>query len=163
MSDRFANTAAQFPDFDLATLPAIPAGFEDVSWHNDACPSFLNESAGLILFVNYLEPENREFPDCPRFIVMVWDLGTNDETVVESDDFAAVLPALISVTDEATSRNFLNALFTAGLAYHPDDSAADCLSDKGLSVRYLRTIQRNVTATFAFVDPSAIILDLINA
>jgi hypothetical protein len=29
----------EFPNFDPATMPEIPTGWEDISWHNDACPS----------------------------------------------------------------------------------------------------------------------------
>jgi hypothetical protein len=83
----------EFPDFDPATLPAIPASFEDVSWHNDSCPSFLNEAAGLIIFVDFADPAAREFEECPRFGLASWDNGAGD-SIVASDDFADILAAV---------------------------------------------------------------------
>jgi len=47
-----------FPSFD-ANLPVI-TGFVDESWKNDVCPSMLNESKGLKLFVNFNNPKLRE-------------------------------------------------------------------------------------------------------
>lgn len=161
--DRFANTAREFPDFDLATMPEIPADYVDVSWHNDSCPSFLNEATGRILFVDYADAENREHPETPRFNLNVWDCGNTGETLVESDDWNAILVQAIDVSDESTAKAFLTALHGAGLAYHPDDSADDCLSSHGLSVAQLSHIQACVTNSFSFVDPSAVLLDLINA
>ena len=34
--------------FDPATMPEIPAGFEDRSWHNDGCPSFVHENSASL-------------------------------------------------------------------------------------------------------------------
>lgn len=89
----FPNTAREFPDFDQTTLPAIPAGFEDVSWHNDSCPSFLNEKAGLIIFTDYADPALREFEEGPRFNLNTWDNG-NCDTLRESDDWQDILDAI---------------------------------------------------------------------
>ena len=33
----FPNVIKEFPDYDLATLPPIPSGWVDSSWHNDIC------------------------------------------------------------------------------------------------------------------------------
>ena len=33
------NIASEFPDYPKASLPPL-WDWEDVSWHNDACPSF---------------------------------------------------------------------------------------------------------------------------
>ena len=61
----------EFPDFDgdadCASL--IGGGWEDVSWHNDTCPSF--ECSGVVIWVDYVDPMLREYPDAPgRFAVM---------------------------------------------------------------------------------------------
>ena len=61
----------EFPDFDDAESCAslIYQGFEDVSWHNDTCPSF--ECCGIVIWVDYVDPMLREYPDAPgRFAVM---------------------------------------------------------------------------------------------
>ena len=49
-----------FPDFDHE--PAIPADFVDVSWKNDACPSWqLGAEFGTQVYVNYKDKALREF------------------------------------------------------------------------------------------------------
>src|SRR5262245_47820271 len=56
----------EFADFPASDMPKLPEGFIDTSWHNDTCPSFSHEIARLILFVDYLDPREREL-DQPRF------------------------------------------------------------------------------------------------
>jgi len=82
----------EFPDYDPASMPAIPATWTDVSWHNDSCPSF-DTGTGLMVYVDYADPEQREF-DSPRFSV-IRDRETNDgcEVVLATDDWQAVLAA----------------------------------------------------------------------
>lgn len=76
----------EFPDFD--TMPAIPAGWTDSSWHNDACPSF-GVTSTMFVFVNYEDPDLREFAAAgPRFCVINPD---TNEVLFESDDWQAVL------------------------------------------------------------------------
>ena len=48
----------EFPDYD-AELPVLQ-GFEDSSWHNDVCPSLLNDAKGLVVFCDYADAERRE-------------------------------------------------------------------------------------------------------
>lgn len=50
---------AEFPDFPEADMPAIPAGFVDVSWGNDGCPMFRDEASQLTIQVDYAAPEMR--------------------------------------------------------------------------------------------------------
>ncbi len=89
----FPNMATEHPGFDQSTLPAIPDGFTDSSWVNDTCPSFLNEAAGRIIFVDYPDPAEREDPDLPRFSLHLWDKGMGDALEI-SDDFAEILAAM---------------------------------------------------------------------
>ncbi len=58
---------AEFTDFDPATMPAIPEGFEDESWCNDTCPSFHNAELELTIFVDYADPAMREIENEDRF------------------------------------------------------------------------------------------------
>lgn len=81
-----------FPDFDPATLPAIPADWQDISWRQDCCPRF-DAGAGISVFVDYLNPAEREFPDTNRFCVSVDDTGDS----FASDDWAAVLAYVAEV------------------------------------------------------------------
>jgi len=81
---------AEFPDFDPATMPAIPAGFDDVSWCNDSCPSFVDEGAGMILFIDFADPADREVPERPRFSVGEWDGGATGVELFCSDEWPEV-------------------------------------------------------------------------
>lgn len=81
--------AREFPDFDLATLPPIPEGWTDSSWHNDACPSFTKGE--LQLFIDYADPARRELGiEAPRFALM----RMPDLTLCWSDEWADVLAAI---------------------------------------------------------------------
>ena len=47
-----------FSNYD-GELPNL-AGFVDDSWQNDVCPSMLNESRNLKLWVDYVDADRRE-------------------------------------------------------------------------------------------------------
>ena len=87
----------EFPDFDAAYLPPIPAGWLDMSWHNDACPCWAvhaDEALGtygdVYVFVDYFDPATREFPKAPRF--SVHDMGAEHTSVLlATDDWDEVL------------------------------------------------------------------------
>lgn len=83
----------EFPDFEPSDIPAIPQGFEDVSWRNDSCPSFLNEAAGLIIFVEREDAAKREIEETARFNLAVWDQGA-DAHIAGGEDFEVVLEAI---------------------------------------------------------------------
>lgn len=89
----------EFPDFPAADMPAIPAGFEDCSWHNDACPSFVSDQLGLSLFIDYASPLSRELPYSKRFTVMpqIGGVETNGPSL-DTDDWNAVLYFIIDRT-----------------------------------------------------------------
>lgn len=46
-------------------------GFEDSSWKNDTCPSWINNEHNIKLFIEYSEPEKREQDNTDRFY-LVW-------------------------------------------------------------------------------------------
>ena len=88
--------AIEFPDFEASTLPEIPASWEDVSWRNDACPSFQafaregETEVRLTVFVDYLDPAERELGGCDRFFVLLNQDGDTHD-LLNTDDWAAVL------------------------------------------------------------------------
>lgn len=93
----------EFDDYPHDALPPMPQGFEDCSWHNDTCPSITNGTFGpddahdgpaLLVFIDYPNPEQREFPKGKRFTVGRTDQG-DFTTALETDDWADVL-ALIA-------------------------------------------------------------------
>lgn len=59
-----SDVKKEFPDFD-EDLPVIE-GFKDSSWHNDACPSMMNEEMHLLLYVDYSDFDKCDFPDARR-------------------------------------------------------------------------------------------------
>ena len=80
----------EFPDFVGVEMPRIPEGWEDTSWHNDACPSWT--VGGLHIFVDHDEPSKRECgSDSKRFTVCDSDDG---DVVVHTDDWQEVLACL---------------------------------------------------------------------
>lgn len=83
----------EFPNFRVADMPAIPAGFEDRSWRNDACPTFINESAGLMLWIDFANPDDREHEDVKRFGLCEYNDGIGDE-IVMTDDWSEVLSTI---------------------------------------------------------------------
>jgi hypothetical protein len=88
----------EFPDFPEKDMPAIPAGFEDASWHNDACPSFFSPTLQAVLFVDFLDPALREFPETLRFGLYpatAEGLRLGAE-IMESDDWNAILAAIVA-------------------------------------------------------------------
>jgi len=90
---------AEFPDFRPQDMPAIPKGFVDTSWHNDACPSFTSDQYGLTIWVDYADPTKREYGDThPRFIVNSQDHGVETSgPSLATDDWNEVL-AFIEAT-----------------------------------------------------------------
>jgi hypothetical protein len=94
---------SEFPQFAGESLPTMPLGFEDSSWHNDTCPSFsryLGDACGsvfLIIFIEHSDPSQREFPETQRFSLMLMDCGTGDRVhVVDSNNWDDVLAYLES-------------------------------------------------------------------
>lgn len=82
--------AAEFPDYELATLPDIPAGWDESSWHNDVCPSFLARDERLLIFVDYDDAEAREWPESFRFSVSHIDKEADIHPLLESNDWQEV-------------------------------------------------------------------------
>lgn len=118
----------EFPDYD--TQITLPEGWEDVSFRNDATPSFINRALGLCLWVNFLNPDLRAFPESCRFTVTGLDPdgchmdGVDD--LLHTDEWAAVQTFLedreaavfaISKLD----RSALNDWYEENVGYRPDD------------------------------------------
>ena len=82
----------EFPDFD-SSLPTI-AGLTDQSWHNDACPVLRNASGTVELWCDYADASAREFPDAPRFMLVLGN-GAAIESETLSEDFLAAVASAI--------------------------------------------------------------------
>jgi hypothetical protein len=75
----------EFPDYTAADLPAIPANWEDVSWHNDVCPSWVAPGE-VYVYADYADPQRREMQNATRYAVM-----HDGVVLLETDDWDAVL------------------------------------------------------------------------
>lgn len=86
----------EFPTFNPDTLPAIPEGWTDNSWHNNACPSF-NTGRGHIVFVDFADPADRDNgPEIKRFSVQVDpEIANVDDPLLDTDDWQEVIAFLI--------------------------------------------------------------------
>lgn len=113
----------EFGSYEVETLPPIPAHWEDISWHNDACPSFL-VTPSLCVFLDYADPAHSDFPEwrasgeLKRFSIapMEDEQHINSDRAQElglpenfhSDDWNEVLAALIGETFAANLREILS-------------------------------------------------------
>lgn len=82
-----SNVTTEFRDYDIATLPAIPNYWQDVSWHNDTCPSW--QIGELLIYIDYEKLDDREMGIEERYRVSDYEtvdlyLATNDwQTVLD--------------------------------------------------------------------------------
>jgi hypothetical protein len=63
----------EFPDYDDTLI--LPKGWQDVSWKNDACPSFERKYGNVAyrIFCDYENLDRREIQHDPRFILYIED------------------------------------------------------------------------------------------
>ena len=76
-----------FPNFDyeLPLHELTNFGFDDCSWHNDACPIFINSGTNsYAIFFNYQDPNLRELgsEDLPLITVSPMEDGTISDCVI---------------------------------------------------------------------------------
>ncbi|WP_395175843.1 hypothetical protein [Roseibium alexandrii] len=63
-------------------------------------------------------------------------------------------------TDQVSARRFLASLANAGLMYHPEDNAADCLGHLSLANSDIAAIQTAMDTCFELLDdPCAVALE----
>ena len=68
----------------------MPSGWEDISYGNDACPSW--SVNGWQIFIDHPEPSQRELgPEIKRFsIIAESKYGEGEPSVLETDDWSDV-------------------------------------------------------------------------
>jgi hypothetical protein len=85
--------ATEFPDFPGSDMPPMPQGFDDTSWHNDACPSYRSEALGLVVFIDYVDHAKREMPEYGvRFILLADDDSCHE--IAASDEWSEITAAI---------------------------------------------------------------------
>lgn len=111
----------EFPDFDATTMPDIPEGWADTSWHNDTCPSF-RTFTGFQVFVDYSDPTQRELPDRPRFTVHADpEVVDGNEVLFETNDWQQVLEYVNEPANFGVLRPHFEALANAAHVQDEDD------------------------------------------
>lgn len=89
-----ANWQIEFPDFPPAGVPILGDDWTDISWRNDACPSFRSERAGLVLFVDHPDLAEREF-GADRYSLFDADgFDEGGDPLVSSEDWTEVEAAI---------------------------------------------------------------------
>lgn len=84
--------ATAFPDFDNGPLADMlaAAGWQDVSWRNDASPSF--RCGRNVIWIDYAAPDRREFPDASGYFTGSIDAaGGFADDIDEHDTFTDAL------------------------------------------------------------------------
>lgn len=105
----FPKLREEFPDFDVATLPAIPGGLVDTSWRNDSCPVFelmRGDLSFLAVYVDFADPQAREFPEMERFSIHRMD-GEDSLCVLTTDEWSSVEVALVAEVFAAIMKEWL--------------------------------------------------------
>lgn len=105
----FPKLREEFPDFDVATLPDIPDGLVDMSWRNDSCPVFelmRGDLSFLAVYVDFADPQAREFPEMERFSIHRLD-GEDNLCVLTTDDWSSVEVALVAQVFAAIMKEWL--------------------------------------------------------
>jgi len=82
------------PEFKKDVMPHL----EDWSWHNDTKPCFVDGDTGLIIWVDHLDPKQREFPEDSYIYTLSqaeagpvgWDHTDCPEILLETDDLSEV-------------------------------------------------------------------------
>lgn len=140
MTERFAHLAKEFGSYPLDSLPDVPAHWEDSSWHNDACPSFIIHDS-LAVFVDFPDAADSDFPEsrasgdmkrfslCPmrdRMHVTSDDCEAQGLPAnFQSDDWNELLAGAIAETFAGNLREILSAEEWAEMrdlnAEHQDD------------------------------------------
>lgn len=90
---------SEFPDFPATDMPTIPAKWEDISWHNDSCPSFECKEHGFRLWVEYADEAKRDFKGGKRFsLYPLNEEGEQGESLLDTDDWAEMLALMNDYT-----------------------------------------------------------------
>ena len=88
--------STEFPDFDYA-LPVIE-GFRNVSWHNDACPSLMNDDETLTLWCDYADVTKREMQGGRLFtLVRCCEVGRMGDLIIATDSLAEALRVIWTI------------------------------------------------------------------
>jgi len=85
---------------ELIVLKAL--GFEDVSWHNDSCPSW--QFGPVTLYIAPIDPKHREQDEETRRFATKYDDGTFNGRWASHDDFVTAVALILAHSDRSLVR-----------------------------------------------------------
>jgi hypothetical protein len=142
----------EFRDFPADTMPVIPAGFADTSWHNDTMPSFTSLPLRLSLWVDYADRDLRELPDCNRDRFSVYELKedgsfTTDEPMLSTNEWMIVVQRAKQAICKADAAA-LNAWYVEAVGYAPQTDSPSMSDDelRALCLGYFDEHQARMSA-----------------
>lgn len=97
------NYREEFPDYTEPLGVTLPAGWLDVSWHNNAAPSF--RCGRWELYVDYMDPAARETSGFGRYVLL--ELDDVDGAPVEDE-------SSLFTEDAALAQRWVDALTVCG-------------------------------------------------
>lgn len=97
----------EFPDHDYEII--LPEGYEDISWHNDACPSIcktIDKDHAIVIYCDYKDPAKRR-DGCGiglQFVVAFEEDGLiDDASILQFEKFEDALAYANSLYMEKTT------------------------------------------------------------
>lgn len=151
-------TVKGFPDYPAADMPALPEGWTDSTWRNDACPSYAAFDQGEIrvrIWIDYADDVAREVQGGARFVVThedwtrLADAQEVDSTVYEGDDWAAAVDAANAMARALKIASAFSALVRRDLGDNLPEIAA----------RNARPDYQGACATHDFADANMIMAE----
>jgi hypothetical protein len=144
----------EFPYFPINDIPDLGADWEDVSWHNDACPCFYNQRLNLFAWI---EPKDRSLWELDtkdaRILIIKGDrnreLPNHDfEPLVSGEDWEDIAHAL---KDSKLERDWICDRWTKrlGIGFHPDSEGFDI---KGFSYEEAAEFDNDMERLFQISD-----------
>jgi hypothetical protein len=119
----------EFTWFPVSDMPELGEEWEDVSWHNDACPCFYNKDRNLYAWIGPTDKDLCDHSlDGERIQIVRGDSNGentgyyNDGPIAEGDQWSDILAQLESPKREieAIVNRWVKLL---GIGFHPDNSA----------------------------------------
>ncbi|MBK4736215.1 hypothetical protein JJB74_16450 [Noviherbaspirillum sp. DKR-6] len=164
----------EFPGFgDLGV--SLPEGFEDASWHNDACPSFdklLPNGQYLRIWIDFKEAADREFSERMRFSLGLYDHEISHlRDLLDSEDFVEICRAIEAFKPQVTpfqmirdaahmTRDQQNDWYEENVGYRPDDG--EHIEDDELTLQVAEMMfyhaKESLEAGWAAVDAHALLV-----
>lgn len=144
----------EFPSManDSACLFATQAGWKDESWHNDACPRFVHEAKDRAVYIECLEPAQRESEGAARFLVLGSAQYDNQDVAVvyAGEDLEVMVEAMGGVAEQMAQTADASAPEAEGrpaVAAPAAGAAVSPFRDRETAMRFMKMNQDLQMAT----------------